>query len=97
MTANECPGDAVISQFVQAITNTSKPTTDHITSREGKMLLREFHKLIIRRGALYSKVTYGDVERLQLVLPSAFREKAMTCSHNGMEHLGREHSTDVLR
>jgi len=89
--------DAVIGQFVQAVTNNSKPTTYNITSREGRMLLREYHKLIIRRGALYRKVTDDDVRRLQLVLPSAFREKAMRCAHNDMGHLGRERSTDVLR
>ena len=67
--------DAVIGQFVQAITNKSKPTTDNITSREDKLLLREFHKLIIGSGTFYRKATDGDVQRLQLVLASAFHEK----------------------
>jgi len=89
--------DPIIGQFVQAVTNKLKPTAANITTKEGNVLLREFQKLVVQRGALYRKITDGDVDVFQLVLPSAFRKIAMRCAHNDMGHFGRERSTDVLR
>ena len=89
--------DAVIGLFLRAVTNKTKPSPTDISCKEGKTLLRDFHKLTIKRGALYRKTMDGADEVLQLVLPQKFRNVALTSAHNDMGHFGRERTLHVLR
>jgi len=89
--------DTVIGQFLTAVINKTKPAVAVVTTKEGKCLLRDFHKLVVKRGALYRKVMNGEEELFQLVLPSKFREMAMRYAHDDMGHFGRERSINVLR
>lgn len=89
--------DPIIGTFVRAVTNKTKPTAGQITSKEGKTLLREFHKLMVKRGVLYRSLNDNGEKKCQLVLPGAFREQAIRCAHDEMGHLGRERTINVLR
>lgn len=89
--------DPIIGIFSRAVTNKVKPAKMEITTREGKTLLREFHKLFLKRGVLYRRVADNDEEKCQLVLPSAYRKQALQSAHDDMGHFGRERSLNVLR
>lgn len=51
-----------------------------------KRLLREWSRLHIENGLLYRKT----IDRKQLVLPSTYRQTALTHLHNNMGHVGVE-------
>jgi len=73
--------------FVRAVTNKNKPNPVEITSKDGKTLLREFHKLTIKRGVLYGVLNDNGEEKCHLVFPSAFREQALRCARDDIGHL----------
>jgi len=89
--------DAIIGIFIRAVTNKVKPSVKDINTKEGKTLLREFHRLFIKRGVLYRHVSDNSEDKCQLVLPRDFRKQALQSAHNDMGHLGRERSLNVLR
>ena len=89
--------DAVIGQFHRAVTNNQKPAVDQVPLGEGRVLLREYHKLIIRRGVLYRTIQINGESVYQLVLPKEFRDMALRGAHCEMGHLGRDKSLGILR
>ncbi|RXN29936.1 Retrovirus-related Pol poly from transposon [Labeo rohita] len=58
-----------------------------------KRLLREWSRLYIENGLLYRKTT----ERKQLVLPSVYKQVALTHLHNNMGHVGVEKVLSLAR
>ena len=89
--------DTDISVVARAVTNKRKLTSRDILSKEGKLLLKEFNRLVVRRGVLYRHVQDKGEDRYQLVLPKSFRSVAMKGAHNDIGHLGRNRSITILR
>ena len=89
--------DSVIGQFHQAVTNKRRPALKQLHYAESRVLLREYHKLTIRRGILFRTVKINGETVFQLVLPAEFREMALRGAHSDMGHLGREKTLSILR
>ena len=89
--------DPVISIFVRSVTNKNKPDHRQMTSKEGKTLLREFQRLVVRRGVLYRHITEHGEDKYQLVLPSQYRELALKGAHDEVGHLGRDRCIAILK
>ena len=89
--------DPDISVVARAVTNKRKLTSRDISSKEGKLFLKEFNRLVVRRGVLYRHVQDKGEDRYQLVLPKSFRSVAMKGAHNDIGHLGRNRSITILR
>ena len=89
--------DPVVNQFVRAVTQSKKPGVLQVGTRHGKILLREFNKLVIKRGVLYRKIQSKDDYVFQLVLPESYKKIALKGAHDDMGHLGRDKTLAVLR
>ncbi len=89
--------DQMIGMFLRAVTYHRRPSLVDITSYEGKILLREYQKLVVKRGVLYRKIHVNDELKFQLVLPKQFRVVALQKSHNDVGHLGRDKTLSILR
>ena len=59
-------------------------------------LVREFDKLVIKRGILYRKTLVYGSEVLQIVLPGEFRAQAMKGLHDDVGHMGRARTLSLL-
>jgi len=88
--------DPVIARFLSAVTNKVKPDTG-VLDQEGRLLLKEFDKLVIKRGVLYRHTRVQEVDQYQLVLPSKYRDIAIHASHNDMGHPGKDRTSSILR
>jgi transposase InsO family protein len=88
--------DPVIGRFLNAVTNKVKPDIG-VLDQEGRLLLKEFGKLVIKRGVLYRRIQVQDEDQYQLVLPSKYRDIAMHASHNDMGHPGKDRTSSILR
>ena len=91
--------DPVVNQFVRAVTSSRKPNITQVRTKEGKILLREFQKLVIRRGVLYRRYQEerDGKPMFQLILPEEFKHQALKGAHDDMGHLGRDKTMSVLR
>jgi transposase InsO family protein len=89
--------DPVVNQFVRAVTRSKKPNVSEVSSRRGNILLREFGKLVIKRGVLYRRICDKNEIIFQLVLPEKFQKLALKGAHDDMGHLGRDKTLGVLR
>ena len=89
--------DPVISKFLRYVTNKQKPDIKEFHTKEGKILHREFKRLVVRRGVLYRLVQDHGDDKYQLVLPSKYRQLALNGSHNDVGHLGRDKTLSILR
>ena len=89
--------DPTVGKFLTFVLNQQKPVTSELTTIEGKTMLREYRRLVVRRGALYRKMQEHGRDIYQLVLPSKFREVALNGAHNDMGHFGRDRTLNVLR
>jgi len=89
--------DPVLHQFVRAVTQKKKPSVSQVNTRTGKILLREFNKLVIQRGVLYRCVQINDVQVYQLVITDQLRHIALKGAHDDMGHMGRDKTLSVLR
>ena len=91
--------DPAISHIIQAIQikhlNTIKHKQD--MSSELKAFLRIRKQLKLKQGVLYRKTQVHDKARFQLVLPQAFRSKAMAGCHDQVGHLGQDRVLELLR
>ena len=96
MWRNRQRDDPTTVQFVTAVTKKVKPDIDTL-SQEGKLLLKEWAKLVISRGVLYRLIKIHDEDLYQLVLPPKFREVAIHSSHNDMGHPGKDRTLSILR
>ena len=85
-----------INKFLRGVTSNTKPCIDE-TDHDGKVLVKEFTKLVISRGVLYRKVAINEVDHLQLVLPPSYRETAIRGAHNDMGHPGKDRTFSILR
>ena len=88
--------DPIISVFLNSVSNKTKPKAETLDI-EGKLLLKEFKKLQVRRGVLYRHVKVQDTDQYQLVLPLQYRQTAMDSSHNDMGHPGKDRTLSILR
>ena len=86
-----------MGKFSTFVLNQQKPVTSELTTIEGKTLLREYMRLVVRRGALYRKIQENGRDIYQIVLPSKFREVALNGAHNDMGHFGRDRTLNVPR
>ena len=68
-------------------------TTPDDSEANTKRLMREWSKLHIEDGLLYRKT----IDRRQLVLPSVYRQLALTHLHNNMGHVGVEKVLSLAR
>jgi transposase InsO family protein len=89
--------DPITRLFLRAVTNKSKPDISRFEGSEAKALLKEFNRLVVRRGVLYRHTMETDQDKFQLVLPVSFREVALRGSHNDVGHLGRDRGMQILR
>ena len=89
--------DPEIGPFVRYVTKKEKPDPSSITSSEGKLLLKEFNHLVIRRGVLYRCFREGEEEKYQLVMPAKYRDIALKGAHNDVGHLGRDRGMTILK
>jgi len=89
--------DPVVDQFVRAVTTSRKPDVSRVETRAGKILLREFNKLVIKRGVLYRKTQVHENPTFQLVIPEQYKLTALQGAHDDMGHLGRDKTLSVLR
>ena len=92
--------DPAICKIVQAIQNKSleKLKIKKDMDLDLKAFLRIRKQFKLKQGILYrkSQVTY-DRARLQLVLPTAYRQKAMAGCHDQIGHLGQDRVLELLR
>jgi transposase InsO family protein len=89
--------DPTIRQFLRGITNKQKPDASDCSSKDAKSLLKEFSRLVVRRGILYRQLSEDGKSKYQLVLPKQFRNTALQGAHNDVGHLGRDRGIDILR
>ena len=61
------------------------------------LLLREWNKLEVLNGVLYCKRQEGAQTHYQLVLPEALRSLILKSLHDNMDHMGTEHTLDLVR
>jgi len=89
--------DLLVNQFIRAVTNSRKPEVSQVNSRSGRILLREFSKLTLKRGVLYRRIQENGKVIFQLVLPEQFKKIALNGAHDNMGHLGRDKTLSILR
>ena len=73
--------DAVVNQFVRAVTRSRNPDVAEIVSSPGKILLREFGKLVIKRGVLYRRICDKDEIHISTCFARAVQS---TCIERGI-------------
>jgi len=76
--------------------NNQKPIAG-VNGQEDKILLKELHRLKVRRVVLYTFSRVKGDAKYQLVLPTEFRKLALKCVHDDIGHLGRDRGIHVLR
>jgi transposase InsO family protein len=59
--------------------------------------MKEFGRLVLKRGVLYRKVEQDGDDKFQLVLPIEYREEALKGVHDNVGHLGRDRAITLLR
>jgi dUTPase len=79
--------DPLVNMFVRAVTVSKKPFVSQVKTRVGKTLLREFNKLVIKRGVLYRRIQTKEGHVFQLVIPEHFKTLALKGAHDDMGHL----------
>ena len=89
--------DPTVKCFLRAVTNKQKPKLSDIPGTEGKSFLKEFTRLVVRRGVLYRHLVQEGEDKYQLILPQEFRNIALRGSHNDLGHLGRDRGVHILR
>ena len=68
------------------------------SSDETKLLVRQWDKLVLRKGVLFRKsLGVDDKQRFQLVLPSAHRDEALRGIHDDVGHPGFDRTMDLAR
>ena len=92
--------DPAICQIIQAIQNKNldklKINQDMHSDLRASLMVRKQFKL--KQGILYRKSQVdNDRPRLQLVLPTSHRQKAMTSCHDQIGHLGQDRVLELLR
>ena len=92
--------DPAICQIIQAIQN---KTLDKLKIKQDmhsdlKAFLRVRKQFKLKQGILYRKSQVNsDRARLQLVLPTSHRQKAMAGCHDQIGHLGQDRVLELLR
>jgi len=89
--------DPNISTFFKYVTRKEKPKYKDVTSLEGRALLNEFKKLVVRCGVLYRQIQTEEGNVFQLVLPVKYRELALRGAHNDVSHPGRDRTMSILK
>ena len=90
--------DPVIGPLLTYVTRKYKPNSKQVPDYpEAGKLLREFEKLVLRRGVLYRKIHQEGKERFQLVLPRSFRQQALAGLHDDVGHMGIERTLNLVR
>jgi hypothetical protein len=88
--------DPTISLFLTHVTNKEKPKYGNLDA-EGKLLVKQFNRLVVKRGVLYRRVELNEIELLQLVLPVKFRSIAFSGAHSDVGHPGRDRTLSILK
>ena len=92
--------DKSISPVLKLIREGREPTEVDLNAmnEEAKLLWRHRKKLRVQDGVLLKKYgSPGDRQVMQLVLPSDYRDQAMTHLHDETGHLGYERTLDLVR
>jgi len=74
--------NTTIPQLLHNVVVTLCVSWEDVTSLEGRALLNEFKKLVVRRGVLYRQIQTEEGNVFQLVLPVKYRELALRGAHN---------------
>lgn len=85
--------DPAIGKVIDMVEKDIRPTEDDKADTNTKRLLREWSRLHMENDLLYRK-TAG---RKQLVLPTLYRQVALTHLHNNMGHVGVEKVLNLAR
>lgn len=96
--AAEHRNDSQISRVID-IVNKGKRLTYRIHRQEHceiQLMLRVFDQLVLDNGVLYRKRVNQGESFYQLVLPSKFREMALTGLHDAVGHLGMDRTLDLV-
>ena len=62
-----------------------------------KALIRNRKQLVLKQGVLYKKSQVGAGTRHQLVVPQAYRQRAIEGCHDQVGHLGQDRVLDLPR
>ncbi len=89
--------DPILSVIMKSVNDRKIPPRDYLPSREFTTLQRNFDQLWFKQGVLY-RITNEDEEiKNQLILPSAYRNRAMQGVHDDIGHPGRDRTLSLLR
>ncbi|XP_038135153.1 uncharacterized protein LOC119779547 [Cyprinodon tularosa] len=90
--------DVVISKVKRALARGRRPYVPLREDAEVHLLLREWPRLVQRRGVLYRTICKRlGREILQLVLPKQFRPQVLKALHDDGGHLGIERTIELTR
>lgn len=75
-----------------------RPTTNQLPQcLESQQYVREFDRLVMRRGVLHRIVQLDGDETYQLMLPQEYREIALKGLHDYIGHLGRDKTLELVK
>ena len=89
--------DPEISVVIGHVQRKQRPKSITSATDGVRLLLRQWNRLILRRGVLYRQNNASTEYEFQLVLPEPYREQVMTSLHDDMGHPGVERTTELLR
>ncbi len=90
--------DPVIGPVLRQMSQGQRPDPARMSrDQETQLLLREYSRLKLVRGVMYREVKIDGDDKLQLVLPKAFREMALKGLHDDIGHMGRDRTLDLVR
>ncbi|PVD33987.1 hypothetical protein C0Q70_05249 [Pomacea canaliculata] len=89
--------DPVLSVWITAIEQRKGPRQERQPNGPHRALQQEFNKLTMKKGVLHRRVTVGEQEKEQLVVPSRYIRTVLECLHNDAGHPGRDRTLSLIR
>ena len=97
MRSAQCT-DQLLSKMINFVKMGKKPNLKQLpSSPETQFLLNNFDRLVLENGVLCRKINFESENKLQIVLPSCFRQIALRGLHDDIGHHGRDRTLDLVR
>ena len=97
MRSAQCT-DQLLSKMINFVKMGKKPNLKQLpSSPETQLLLNNFDRLVLENGVLCRKINFESENKLQIVLPSCFRQTALRGLHDDIGHHGRDRTLDLVR